>query len=51
MYISELLEQIAPSPEGKRVKNYLSHYLEINAINPTDLQNRNLEEYVRIILQ
>lgn len=30
----------------KRVKNYLSHYVEINNIRLTDLNKRTFEEYV-----
>lgn len=52
-YIAPLKNEFRQSTSSltKRVKNYLSHYLEINNIRLTDLNKRTFEEYVEMILQ
>lgn len=53
MYITPLMTDFHQSTSvlTKRVKNYLSHYVEINNIRLTDLNKRTFEEYVEMILQ
>lgn len=53
MYITPLMTDFHQSTSAltKRVKNYLSHYVEINNIRLTDLNKRTFEEYVEMILQ
>lgn len=52
-YITPLMSEFkqANTALAKRVKNHLSHYVEINNIRLTDLNKRTFEEYVEMILQ
>jgi hypothetical protein len=51
-YITPLLGDLKQgTPVAKKVRNYLSHYVEINEIKQSDLNKRSFEEYVEMILQ
>ena len=52
-YIKQLKGEIKAEagPIARRLKDYLSHYAEINAIKLADLKQRSFEEYVQMILQ
>ena len=40
-----------PAKSVKIVRNYLSHYVEINRVKLSDLKQRSFKEYVEMILQ
>ena len=47
-YIGKIRADIRPEPSiySKSIKNYLSHYEEINLIKLEDLKKRTFQEYV-----
>ena len=52
-YISVIKDHIKGEPEkaAKRVRNYLSHYADINNVKRENLKERSFREYVDMILQ